>query len=157
MNSTRGVAAIVVCCRNSSCNSPCDAIARNGRRTIALFLLFRVQQFVCNRLCEGCSKHVSSVVAAAKYCSLTPCQFHPFSKHPSFVSRNWLPSSGSRMECRFGSIDHPTKTCREGAGSPPLTPICICVERRRRFSYCLQKHHNHRPPELHCLDCHINW
>ena len=38
LNSARGVAAIVVCCRNSSCNSSCDAIARNGRRTIALFL-----------------------------------------------------------------------------------------------------------------------
>ena len=30
---------------------------------------------------KGCSKHVSSVVTAAKYCSLTPCRFHPFSKH----------------------------------------------------------------------------
>ena len=42
----------------------------------------------CNRLfaigcVKGCSKHVSSVVAAAKYCNLTPCRFHPFSKHPS--------------------------------------------------------------------------
>ena len=32
---------------------------------------------------KRCSKHVSSVVAAAKYCSLTPCRFHPFSKHPT--------------------------------------------------------------------------
>ena len=32
---------------------------------------------------KGCSKDVSSVVAPAKYCSLTPCRFHPFSKHPS--------------------------------------------------------------------------
>ena len=38
-----GVAAIVACCRNSSCNSSCDTIARNSRRTIAFFLLFRVQ------------------------------------------------------------------------------------------------------------------
>ena len=53
VDSARGVAAIVVCCRNSLCNSSCDAIARNGRRTIAFFLLFRVQLFVCNRLCEG--------------------------------------------------------------------------------------------------------
>ena len=43
VDSARGVAAIVVCCRNSSCNSSCDAIARNGGRTIAFFLLFRVQ------------------------------------------------------------------------------------------------------------------
>ena len=32
--------SIVVCCRNSSCNRSCDAIARNGRRPIALCLLF---------------------------------------------------------------------------------------------------------------------
>ena len=43
--------------------------------------------FECNRLfaircVKGCSKHVSSVVAAARYCNLTPCRFHPFSKHP---------------------------------------------------------------------------
>ena len=51
MDSARGVAAIVVCCRTSSC----DALPRNGRRAIAFlkFLLFRVQYFVCNRLCEG--------------------------------------------------------------------------------------------------------
>ena len=41
--------------------------------------------FECNSLfaigcVKGCSKHVSSVVAEAKYCSLTPCRFHPFSK-----------------------------------------------------------------------------
>ena len=82
VDSARGVAAIVLCRRNSSCNSSCDAIPRNGRRTIALFLLFRVQSFICNRLCEGMFQHVSSVVAAARYCSLTPCRFHPFFKHP---------------------------------------------------------------------------
>ena len=43
VDSARGVAAIVVCRRNSSCNSSCDAIVCNGRRTIALFLLFQVQ------------------------------------------------------------------------------------------------------------------
>ena len=53
VDSARGVAAIVICRRNSSCNSSCDAIARNGRRTIAFFLLFRVQWFLCNRLREG--------------------------------------------------------------------------------------------------------
>ena len=36
VDSARGVAAIVVCCRNSSCNSSCDAIARNGRRKALL-------------------------------------------------------------------------------------------------------------------------
>ena len=53
LDSARGVAAKVVCCRNSSCNSSCDAIARKGRRTIAFFLLFRVRYLVCQRLCEG--------------------------------------------------------------------------------------------------------
>ena len=53
VDSARGVTAIVVCCRNSSCNSSRDAIAHNGRRTLAFFLLFRKQSFVCNRLCEG--------------------------------------------------------------------------------------------------------
>ena len=43
VDSARGVAAIVVCFQNSSCNRSCNAIARNGRRTIASFLLFRVQ------------------------------------------------------------------------------------------------------------------
>ena len=43
--------------------------------------------FECESLFEmgcvkGCSKHVWSVVAAAKHCSLAPCQDHPFSKHP---------------------------------------------------------------------------
>ena len=43
VGSARGVAAIVVCCRNSSCSSSCDAIAHNGRGTLAVFLLFQVQ------------------------------------------------------------------------------------------------------------------
>ena len=43
VDSARGVAAIVFCCRNSSCNSSCNAIARNGRRTIAFLLLYQVQ------------------------------------------------------------------------------------------------------------------
>ena len=34
VDSARGVAAIAVCRRNSSCNSSCDAIARNGPRTM---------------------------------------------------------------------------------------------------------------------------
>ena len=32
---------------------------------------------------KGCYEHLSSAVAAAKYCNLTPCRFHPFSKHPT--------------------------------------------------------------------------
>ena len=51
--------------------------------------------FECNSLfaigcVKGCSKHVSSVVAATKYCNLTPCRigFHPFSKHPNDRQRH---------------------------------------------------------------------
>ena len=68
MDSARGVAAIVVCRRNSSCNSSCDAIAHNGRRTIALFLL-RIERNSLSAIdcVKGCSKHVSGVVTAAKY------------------------------------------------------------------------------------------
>ena len=48
--------------------------------------------FECNSLfaigrVKGCSKHVSSVVAAAKSCNLTPCRFHPLlltRKHTRF-------------------------------------------------------------------------
>ena len=46
VESARGVAAIVVFCRNSSCNSSscsCDAIVRSGQKTIPFFLLFRAQ------------------------------------------------------------------------------------------------------------------
>ena len=49
--------------------------------------------FECNSLfaigcVKGCSKHVSSVVAAARHCNLTPCRFHPFSKHPNHYTQN---------------------------------------------------------------------
>ena len=40
VDSARGVAAIVVCCRKSLCNSSCGAMACNGRRAITFFLLF---------------------------------------------------------------------------------------------------------------------
>ena len=81
MDSARGVAAIVVCRRNSSCNSSCEF-------AMVEELLHYFCCFECNSLSslgcvKGCSKHVSSVVAAAKYCSVTPCRFHPFSKHPN--------------------------------------------------------------------------
>ena len=89
MDSARGVAAIVVCRRNSSCNSSCDAIVC----AMVEELLHSFCCFECNSLSAigcvtGCSKHVSSVVAAAKYWNLTPCRFHPlpispFSKHPN--------------------------------------------------------------------------
>ena len=43
MDSARGVAAIVVFCRNSSCDSSRDAMGRNGWQNVAFFLLFGVQ------------------------------------------------------------------------------------------------------------------
>ena len=48
MDSARGVAAIVVFSRKSSSMNYCDAIVHSGRRTIAFFLLFGMQEFVCN-------------------------------------------------------------------------------------------------------------
>ena len=49
---------------------------------------------------KGCSKHVSSVVAAAKYCSVTPCRFHPFSKHPKFMKTRGFLTRGSAISGR---------------------------------------------------------
>ena len=40
VDSAGGVTAIVVCRRNSSYNSSCDALDRNGKKTSAFFLLF---------------------------------------------------------------------------------------------------------------------
>ena len=77
VDSARGVAVIVASCRNSSCNSSYDAIDRSGRKTIAFFLLCRLQRFVCNTSHEGGSKHVSSVGCRGKYCNPTSCRFHP--------------------------------------------------------------------------------
>ena len=79
MDSARGVAAIVVWCRNSSCNSSWLAMVKEPLRSLCCFK--------CNRLfakgcLKGCSKHVPSVVATALFCNLTPSRFHPFSKHP---------------------------------------------------------------------------
>ena len=82
VDSARGVAAIVVCCRNSSCKSSCDAIAM-VEELLHPFCCFECNSFFTIGCVKGCSKHVSSVVAAAKYCSLTPSRFHPFSKHPT--------------------------------------------------------------------------
>ena len=73
VDSARGVAAIVVCCCNSSCNTSCDAIARNGRRTIAFFLLFRMQYFVCSRLHQGMfqtSGEVKFRFSLVRFCDL---------------------------------------------------------------------------------------
>ena len=52
---------------------------------------FKFCCFECNRLfaifcMKGCSKHVLSVVAAAKYCNLTPCRFRSL-KPPSPSTR----------------------------------------------------------------------
>ena len=68
--------------------------------------------FECNSLfaigcVKGCSKHVSSVVAAAKYCSPTPCRFHPFSKHPisgGFANGGLRFSSATVHDCPLQTI-----------------------------------------------------
>ena len=63
---------------------------------------------------KGCSKHVSSVVAVARYCKLTPCRFHPFSKHLSSVYSYQLWKGKTGSICHF-------------AGSPVLQ--CLEVPR----------------------------
>ena len=82
MDSARGVAAKVVFCHNSSCNSSCDAVVHSGRTAIAFFLLFRVQSclFAIVRV-KGRSKHVSVVFATAK-CSSRTVDSHPLPISP---------------------------------------------------------------------------
>ena len=79
---------------------------------------------------KGCSKHVSSVVAAAKYCSLTPCRFHPFSKHPSLhtFTRTEQNVRMTKTVCQLVPRNQ-----REGGGAQPnffcsLTRSCIYLE-----------------------------
>ena len=83
VDSARGVVAIVVWCCNSSCNSSCDAIARNGGKRLHSFCCFECNRLFAIARVKGRSKHVSSVACHGKYCSRTPCRFHPFSKHPT--------------------------------------------------------------------------
>ena len=93
MYSARGVAAIVFSCRNSSCNSSCDAIVRSGQQfeTIALFRPFRVQSFICNSSCEGtfqtCFKQVAAASVAIALADFTPaprtCKKNECFKNPA--------------------------------------------------------------------------
>ena len=66
MDSARGVAAIVVSCRNSSCKSSCDAIVRNGRKVLHYFYCFECNSSFAIVHVKGRSKHVSSVAAASQ-------------------------------------------------------------------------------------------
>ena len=52
-DSARGVAAIVVWCRNSSCNSSCDAIACRGSKNYCIRSAVSSAMFDCNSSCEG--------------------------------------------------------------------------------------------------------
>ena len=61
----RGAAAIVVFCSSSLCNRSWDVIVCNGRRTIALFCCLEHDASFGIAHVKGCSKHVSSVAAAA--------------------------------------------------------------------------------------------
>ena len=93
VDSARGVAAIVVCCRNSSCNSSCDSIPRNGRRTIAFFLLFRVQLFVCNRLCEGMFQTCFECGRHGEELQSHPLPISPLLQTPKFFRKKKSPMS----------------------------------------------------------------
>ena len=73
--------------------------------------------FECNRLfaigcVKGCVEHVSSVVAAGACCSLTPCRFHPFSKHPNCGSKECSRNSSTRR-APSGALS--------GTTSPPIS------------------------------------
>ena len=66
VDSARGIAAILVCCRKSLCNSSCSAMVRSNQRDI----FHSFCSFECNSLfaivrVKGHSTYVSSVVAAA--------------------------------------------------------------------------------------------
>ena len=64
---------------------------------------------------KGCSKHVSSVVAAARYCNLTPCRFHPFSKHPT----KDMPRKGTHSGWKLGHTPSTAGTFRKKFGGAP--------------------------------------
>ena len=81
VDSARGIAAIVAFCRNSSCNSPCDAIVRSGRETITFFSCFECNSSFAIVDVKGRSNMFQVWVAAASI-AIAP-RFHPFSKHPS--------------------------------------------------------------------------
>ena len=118
MDCARSDAGIVVFCRNSSCNSSCDAIVRNGRKTTVLecnssFAIVCVKRH---------SKHISSVVAAGKHCSRTPCRFHSFSKHPSQGCQRSLESQAETWQLQVSQLwpnltpTPPSQKTQEGCG-----------------------------------------
>ena len=97
VDSARGLAAIVVFCRNRSCNNSWDAIVRSDRESITSFLLFRVQWFVCSSSSEGTFQTYFNCGHSGRYCTATPCRFHPFSKHPMKRSEiKWVRQEGER-------------------------------------------------------------
>ena len=92
--------------------------------------------FECNSLfaigcVKGCSKHVSSVVAAARYCSLTPCRFHPFSKHPIEVfSLTQVLASIWRQVWRVAGRGQAPPSFWKVPGLPPEVPQTVGPNRQ---------------------------
>ena len=72
--------------------------------------------FECNSLfaigcVKGCSKHVSSVVGAARYCSLTPCRFHPLLQTPDRRQKHVFPQSANPVRAKTApAVISPTFT-----------------------------------------------
>ena len=85
VDSARGVVAIVVFCRNSSCNSSCDTIVRNGGENVAFLLLLRVQQFVCNSQCEGTFQTCSKCGLPRQVLQSHPLPISPLLKTPELL------------------------------------------------------------------------
>ena len=72
--------------RNSNSSWDEIAIVRTGRKTLAFFLLSGVQEFVCDSSCEGTFQTCFKIGHHTYCCNCTPCRFHPFSKHPSYIT-----------------------------------------------------------------------
>ena len=145
MDSARGVAAIVVCCRNSSCNSSCDATARNGRRTIALFLLLRVQEFVRNRLCEGMFRTCFECGRRGQVLQSHPLSISPLLQTPERYFLGLLPErkiphphigsrKGTLRESDIKFVKRPLDGWPSRVSLGPRTPGGWCPGQKMPFS-----------------------
>ena len=98
----------------------------------AFFLLFRVQKFVCNGSCEGTFQTCFKCGRRGNYCSRTPCQSHPFSKHPKGGVR------GVEAECPPGSF-----LARPQSTLPMQTLFCSNHKNSRRLELPISKNTPH--------------
>ena len=73
-------------CRRNSCFLsqyfvPSFMRRNSSLKTIALFLLFRVQSFVYNSSCKGVFQMCAKCGCHGRYCNCTSCRLSPFSKY----------------------------------------------------------------------------